>query len=76
MSTVLDIIKRFTAHGRIANLPGDGRNSKITEKLQRRVVRMVDTEARLTSKQIQDDLQSQCQKGVSPPEVMDFPAGQ
>ncbi len=34
VSTVRNIIKRFTAHGTVANLPGSGRKSKINEKLQ------------------------------------------
>ncbi len=59
VSTVRNIIKRFTAYGIVANLPGHGRKSKINEKLQRRIVRMVDKEPRLTSKQIQADLQTQ-----------------
>ncbi len=59
VSTVRNIIKRFTAHGTVANLPGCGRKSKINEKLQRRIVRMVDKEPLLTSKQIQADLQTQ-----------------
>ncbi len=59
VSTVRNIIKRFTAHGTVANLPGRGWKSKINEKLQRRIVRMVDKEPRLTSKQIQADLQTQ-----------------
>ncbi len=37
VSTVRNIIKRFTAHGTVANLPGRGRKSKINEKLQRRI---------------------------------------
>ncbi len=61
VSTVHNIIKRFTAHGTVANLPGRGRKSKINEKLQRRIVQMVDKEPRLTSKQIQADLQTQNQ---------------
>ncbi len=32
--TVRNIIKRFTAHGTVANLPGCGRKSKINEQLQ------------------------------------------
>ncbi len=59
VSTVRNIIKRFTAHATVANLPGRGRKSKINEKLQQRIVRMVDKEPRLTSKQIQADLQTQ-----------------
>ncbi len=59
LSTVRNIIKRFTAHGPVANLPGRGRKSKINEKLQQRIVLMVDKEPRLTSKQIQADLQTQ-----------------
>ena len=57
--TVHNIIKRFTAHGTVVNLPRHGQKSKITETLQRRVVRMLDTETRLTSQQIQVDLQTQ-----------------
>ncbi len=34
VSTVHNIIKRFTAHGTVANLPGCGRMSKINEQLQ------------------------------------------
>ncbi len=59
VSTVRNIIKRFTAHATVANLPGRGRKSKINEKLQRSIVRMVDKEPRLTTKQIQADLQTQ-----------------
>ncbi len=59
VSTVCNIIKRFTAHGTVANLPERGLKSKINEKLQRRIVRMVDKEPRLTSKQTQADLQTQ-----------------
>ncbi len=59
VSTVCNIINRFTAHGTVANLPERGLKSKINEKLQRRIVRMVDKEPRLTSKQIQADLQTQ-----------------
>ena len=34
VSTVRNIIKSFTAHGTVANLPGCGQKSKIMEKLQ------------------------------------------
>ena len=59
VSTVRNSIKRFTAHGTVANLSGRGRKNKITEKLQWSVVRMVDTEPILTSQQIQAELQTQ-----------------
>ncbi len=59
VSTVHNIIKRFTAHGTVANLPGCGQKSKMNEQLQRCIVRMVDKEPWLTSKQIQADLQTQ-----------------
>ncbi len=42
VSTVHDIIKRFTSHSTVANLPGCGQKSKINEKLQQRIVRIVD----------------------------------
>ncbi len=58
-STVRNIIKRISAHGTVANLPGRGQKSKINEKLQWRIVRMVEKEPWLTSKQIQADLQTQ-----------------
>ena len=59
VSTVHNVIKKFTAHGTVANLPGRGRKRKIYERLQQRIVRMVDKEPRSTSKQIQADLQTQ-----------------
>ncbi len=59
VSTVSNIIRRFTAHGTVANLPGCGRKSKMNEQLQQSIVRMVDKEPWLTSKQIQADLQTQ-----------------
>ena len=42
VSTVRNVIKKFTAHGTVANLPGCGRKKIIDERLQRRIVRMVD----------------------------------
>ena len=59
VSTVRNVIKKFTAHGTVANLPGRGQKRKIDERLQRRIVWMVDKEPRSTSKQIQADLQTQ-----------------
>ncbi len=44
VSTVHNIIKRFTARGTVANLPGRGWKSKIYEKIQQRIFRMVDKE--------------------------------
>ena len=44
VSTVRNVIKTFTAHGTVANLPGRGRKRKLYERLQRRIVRMVDKE--------------------------------
>ena len=38
VSTVRSVIKKFTAHGIVANLPGRGRKRKIDERLQRRIV--------------------------------------
>ena len=59
VSTVRYVIKKFTAHGTVANLPGRGRKRKIDERLQQRIVPMVDKEPWSTSKQIQADLQTQ-----------------
>ena len=38
VSTVRNVIKKFTAHGTVANLPGCGRKRKIDERLQQRIV--------------------------------------
>ena len=50
--TVRNIIKKFTAHGTVDNLPGSGRKRHIYERLQQRI-------AWSSSKQIQADLQTQ-----------------
>ena len=57
--TARNVIKKFTAHGSVDNLPGCGRKRKIDESLQRRIVWMVNKEPWSTSKQIQADLQTQ-----------------
>ena len=44
VSTMRNVIKTFTAHGTVANLPGRGRKRKIDERLQQRIVRMVEKE--------------------------------
>lgn len=59
VSTVHSVIKKFKAHGTVANLPRCGRKRKIDERFQRKIVRMVDKEPRLTSKQVQAALQSE-----------------
>lgn len=59
VSTVRSVIKKFKAHGTVANLPRCGRKRKIDERFQRKIVRMVDKEPRLTSKQVQAVLQSE-----------------
>ena len=38
VSTVINVIKKFTAHDIVTNLPGRGRKKKIDEILQRRIV--------------------------------------
>ena len=57
LSTVRNIIKKFTTHGTTANLPGRGWKRKMDERLQRRIVRMVDKQPQTTSKEIQAVLQ-------------------
>ncbi|KAI4888813.1 hypothetical protein NFI96_005447 [Prochilodus magdalenae] len=52
-------IKTFKAHGTVANLPRCGRKRKTDERFQRKIVRTVDKEPRLTSKQVQAALQSE-----------------
>ena len=59
VSTVRSVIKKFKAHGTVANLPRCGRKIKIDERCQLKIVRMVDKEPRLTSKQVQAALQSE-----------------
>ena len=44
VSTVRNVIKKFIAHGTVANLPGCGRKRKIYERLQQRIVQMVNKE--------------------------------
>ena len=64
LSTVCNIIKKFITHGAVANLPGRGRKRKIDERMQRRIVRMVDKQPQSTSTQNQAVLQTGC-NGVS-----------
>ena len=59
MSTVHNVIKKFTIHSTVTNLPGRGQKRKIDEKLQRRIVRMASKEPQSNSKQMQADLQKQ-----------------
>ena len=59
VSTVRSVIKKFTAHGIVTNLPGCGRKRKIDDRMQQRIVRMVDKKPRTTPKQIQAALQTQ-----------------
>ncbi|KAI4876300.1 hypothetical protein NFI96_018091, partial [Prochilodus magdalenae] len=49
----ISVIKKFKTHGTVANFPRCGRKRKIDERFQRKMVRMVDKEPRLTSKQVQ-----------------------
>ncbi|KAG2461144.1 TC1A transposase, partial [Polypterus senegalus] len=50
LSTVHNIIKKFTTHGTVADLPGCGWKRKIDKRLQRRIVRMVDKQPQSTNK--------------------------
>ncbi|CAJ0933209.1 unnamed protein product, partial [Ranitomeya imitator] len=59
VSTVHSVIKKFKAHVTVANLPRCGRKRKIDKRFQRKIVRMLDKEPRLTSKQVQAALQSE-----------------
>ncbi|CAJ0940166.1 unnamed protein product [Ranitomeya imitator] len=59
VSTVRSVIKKFKAHGTVANLPRCGRKRKIDKRFQRKIVRMLAKEPRLTSKQVQAALQSE-----------------
>uniref|UniRef100_A0A8C5N469 Transposase n=1 Tax=Leptobrachium leishanense TaxID=445787 RepID=A0A8C5N469_9ANUR len=59
LSTVSNIIKKFATHGIVANVSGLGQKRKIDERLQRRIVRMVDKQPQTSSKEIQAVLQAQ-----------------
>ena len=59
LSAVRNIIKKFITHGTVANLPGCGQKRKIEERMQRRIVRMVDKQPQSTAAQIQAVLQTQ-----------------
>ncbi|CAJ0968338.1 unnamed protein product [Ranitomeya imitator] len=59
VSTVRSVIKKCKAHGTVANLPRCGRKRKIDKRFQRKIVRMLDKEPRLTSKQVQAALLSE-----------------
>ncbi|CAJ0922950.1 unnamed protein product [Ranitomeya imitator] len=59
VSTVRSVIKKFKAHGTVANFPRCGRKRKIDKRFQRKIVQMLDKEPRLTSKQVQAALQSE-----------------
>ena len=50
VSTVCSVIKKCTAHGIVTNLPGCGRKRKIDDRMQQKIVRMVDKKPRTTSK--------------------------
>ena len=59
VSTVHNVIKKFKAHGTVANLPGRGRKRSIDQRLKQRIVQMVEKGPQTTAKQIQADLQTQ-----------------
>ncbi|KAF7663468.1 hypothetical protein LDENG_00210590 [Lucifuga dentata] len=59
VSTVCNVIKKFKAHGTVANLPGRERKRKVDQRLQRKIVRMMEKEPQTTAKQIQAELQTQ-----------------
>ncbi|XP_039681963.1 GTPase IMAP family member 7-like [Perca fluviatilis] len=52
-------IKKFKVHGTVANLPGHGHKRKIDPRLNRRIVRMVEKEPRITAKEMQAELQGE-----------------
>ena len=59
VSTVHNVIRKFKAHDTVANLPGRGHKRKLDQRLQGRIVRMVEKASRSTAKQIQADLPTQ-----------------
>ncbi|CAJ0934893.1 unnamed protein product [Ranitomeya imitator] len=72
VSTVRSVIKKFKAHGTVANLPRCGRKRKIDKRFQCKIVQMLDKEPRLTSKQVQAACSPRIEKH---PEVWDRSMG-
>ena len=56
---ICHVIRKFKAHGTVANLPGRGRKRKLDQRLQQRIIWMVEKAPPSTAKQIQADLQTQ-----------------
>ncbi|CAJ0949637.1 unnamed protein product [Ranitomeya imitator] len=63
LSVVRNIIKKFVTHDTVANLPGHGQQRKIDERLQHRIVYMVDKQPQSSFK-IQAVLQAQVRSAV------------
>lgn len=63
--TTVANIKKFKVHGTVANLPGQGRKRKVDHRLNRRIVRMVEKEPRITAKEIQAELQGEGTSSVA-----------
>lgn len=61
VSTVRNVIKKFSRQGTVKNLPGRGGKRKIDDRSLRRLVRMVEKTPRLTSKDLKTNLE---QSGV------------
>ena len=56
VSTIHNVIRKFKAHGTVANLPGHGHKSKLDWRLNWWIVRMVEKAPPSTAKKIQTDL--------------------
>ena len=57
-NTVGSIIRKFKAKGTIETLPGRGRKSKLSSVSTRRMIRIVNKNPRVTTKELQNDLKS------------------
>ena len=57
-NTVGSIIRKFKAKGTIETLPGRGQKSKLSSVSTRRMIRIVNKNPRVTTKELQNDLKS------------------
>lgn len=62
VSTVRNVIKKYSKHGTVKNLSGRGGKRKISDRTRRRLVRLVAESPQLTSKDLQAHLE---QSGVT-----------
>ncbi len=57
-ATVQTIIRKYKVHGTVVSLPRSGRKRKLSHAAERRLVRMVKSQPRITKKQVCKDLEA------------------